>query len=104
VRDFVVATGNLLGMKIEWQGEGVDEVGVDARSKKTIVRVDPRYFRPTEVETLLGDPTKARQKLGWTAETSFAKLVEEMVECDLDLAKRDALISKEGYKVYAHHE
>jgi GDPmannose 4,6-dehydratase len=104
VRDFVVATGNLLGMKIEWRGKGVDEVGVDTVSKKTIVRVDPRYFRPTEVETLLGDPTKAQQKLGWTAETSFAKLVEEMVESDLDLAKRDALISKEGYKVYKHHE
>jgi GDPmannose 4,6-dehydratase len=104
VRDFVVATGNLLGMKISWQGKGIDEVGVDTVSKTTIVRVDPRYFRPTEVETLLGDPTKARQKLGWTAETSFEKLVEEMVESDLDLAKRDALISKEGYKVYKHHE
>jgi GDPmannose 4,6-dehydratase len=104
VRDFVVATGNLLGMKINWQGKGVDEVGVDTVSKRTIVRVDPRYFRPTEVETLLGDPTKAQQKLGWTAATSFQKLVEEMVESDLDLAKRDALISKEGYKVYKHHE
>jgi GDPmannose 4,6-dehydratase len=104
VRDFVVATGNLLGMKINWQGKGIDEVGVDTVSKKTIVRVDPRYFRPTEVETLLGDPTKAKQKLGWTAATSFQKLVEEMVESDLDLAKRDALISKEGYKVYKHHE
>jgi len=104
VRDFVMAAGSLLGMKIEWHGKGVDEVGVDTVSKRSIVRVDPRYFRPTEVETLLGDPTKARQKLGWSAEVSFPKLVEEMVDADLDLAKRDALVAKEGYKVYNHHE
>jgi GDPmannose 4,6-dehydratase len=66
--------------------------------------VDPRYFRPTEVETLLGDATKARQKLGWTAEVSFPELVAEMVESDLRLAKRDAMVAKEGYKVYNHHE
>jgi GDPmannose 4,6-dehydratase len=66
--------------------------------------VDPRYFRPTEVETLLGDATKARQKLGWTAEVAFPELVAEMVASDLDLAKRDALVAKEGYKVYKHHE
>jgi GDPmannose 4,6-dehydratase len=104
VRDFVAAAGTLLDMKIEWQGEGVDEVGIDTRSGRTLVRVDPRYFRPTEVETLLGDPTKARQKLGWTAEVSFPELVAEMVDSDLDLAKRDALVAKEGYKVYNHHE
>ncbi len=66
--------------------------------------MDPRYFRPTEVETLLGDPTKARQKLGWTAEVSFGELVAEMVAADLEEAKRDALVAKEGYKVYSHHE
>ena len=104
VRDFVVAAGALLDMKIEWNGDGIDEVGIDNRSGRTLVRIDPRYFRPTEVETLLGDPTKAKQKLGWSAEVSFAKLVEEMVESDLDLAKRDALVAKEGYKVYKHHE
>ena len=104
VRDFVVAAGSALDMKIEWQGEGVDEVGVDSATGRQLVRVDPRYFRPTEVETLLGDATKARQKLGWTAEVSFADLVAEMVESDLDLAKRDALVAKEGYKVYKHHE
>jgi GDPmannose 4,6-dehydratase len=104
VRDFVVAAGSLLKMKIEWMGKGVDEVGVDGVSGKTIVRVDPRYFRPTEVETLLGDATKAKQKLGWVAETSFPKLVEEMVQTDLELAQRDGMIAKEGYKVYAHHE
>jgi GDPmannose 4,6-dehydratase len=104
VRDFVEAAGTQLDMKIEWRGEGVDEVGIDTRSGRTVVRVDPRYFRPTEVETLLGDATKARQKLGWTAEVSFPELVAEMVESDLDLAKRDAMVAKEGYKVYNHHE
>jgi GDPmannose 4,6-dehydratase len=104
VRDFVVAAGSLLDMKIEWRGEGVDEIGVDTVTGRNIVRVDPRYFRPTEVDTLLGDATKARDKLGWTAEVSFPELVAEMIESDLDLAKRDALIAKEGYKVYRHHE
>jgi GDPmannose 4,6-dehydratase len=104
VRDFVVAAGSLLDMKIQWQGEGVDEVGIDGATGRAIVRVDPRYFRPTEVETLLGDPTKARQKLGWTAEVSFSELVAEMVASDLDEAKRDALVAREGFKVYNHHE
>ena len=104
VRDFVVAAGSLLDMKIEWQGEGVDEVGIDTVTGRRLVRVDPRYFRPTEVETLLGDATKAREKLGWVAEVSFSELVREMVESDLDLAKRDSLVEKEGYKVYKHHE
>jgi GDPmannose 4,6-dehydratase len=66
--------------------------------------VDPRYFRPTEVDTLLGDPTKARQKLGWTAEIDFSELVAEMVASDLEAAKRDALVAKEGYRVYSRHE
>ena len=91
-------------MKIEWRGEGVDEVGIDAATGRTLVHVDPRYFRPTEVETLLGDPTKAREKLGWTAEVSFPELVAEMVESDLEEAKRDALVAKEGFKIYNHHE
>jgi GDPmannose 4,6-dehydratase len=100
----VESAGFLLDMKIEWRGKGVDEVGVDTVTGRTLVRVDPRYFRPTEVETLLGDASKAREKLGWTAEVSFADLVAEMVASDLDLAKRDALVSSEGYKVYHHHE
>jgi GDPmannose 4,6-dehydratase len=104
VRDFVLAAGTNLGMNIEWRGTGVDETGVDSRSGRTVVCVDPRYFRPTEVETLLGDPGKAREKLGWSAEVSFADLVKEMVEADLALAKRDALVAKEGYKVYNRHE
>jgi GDPmannose 4,6-dehydratase len=104
VREFVVAAGARLGMQIQWKGAGVNEVGVDVTSGKTLVRVDQRYFRPTEVETLLGDATKAEQKLGWKAEVTFEQLVEEMVEADLDTAKRDAMIAKEGYKVYAQHE
>ena len=104
VRDFVVAAGALLGMKIEWRGRGVEEVGFDSVTGRELVRVDPRYFRPTEVETLLGDPSKARDRLGWAAEITFPQLVSEMVASDLDDAKRDALIAKEGYKVYSHHE
>jgi GDPmannose 4,6-dehydratase len=104
VRDFVIAAGSLLDMKIEWEGDGVDEVGIDAATGRTLVRVDPRYFRPTEVDTLLGDASKARQKLGWIAEVTFSELVAEMVESDLDVAKRDAMVAKQGYKVYSHHE
>ena len=104
VRHFVESAGALLDMKIEWRGKGVDEVGVNTVTGRTLVRVDPRYFRPTEVETLLGDASKAREKLGWTAEVSFADLVAEMVASDLNLAKRDALVSSEGYRVASHHE
>ena len=104
VRDFVTAAGALLDMKIEWRGEAADEVGIDTRSGRTLVRVDPRYFRPTEVNTLLGDPSKARQKLGWTAEVTFAELVAEMVSSDLAAVQRDALIAREGYKVYGDRE
>jgi GDPmannose 4,6-dehydratase len=104
VRDFVATAGKLLGMQIAWRGKGVDEIGVDTATGRTLVRIDPRYFRPTEVETLVGDPTKARLKLGWTAECSFEELVEEMIRSDLEVAKRDALVAKEGYKVYSHHE
>lgn len=104
VRDFVVAAGALLDMRIEWQGDGADEVGVDATNGRTVVRVDPRYYRPTEVQTLLGDATKAREKLGWRAEIEFAALVAEMVAEDLEQAQRDALIAKQGYKVLSRHE
>jgi GDPmannose 4,6-dehydratase len=104
VRDFVVAAGSLLGMKIEWKGHGVDELGIDKVTGRQLVRVDPRYFRPTEVETLLGDPSKAREKLGWTAEVSFSELIADMIKSDLNIAKRDAMVAKEGFKVFRHHE
>ncbi len=104
VRDFVVAAGKLLGLAIEWRGEGAAELGIDAGTGRTVVRVDPRYYRPTEVDTLLGDATKARDKLGWFAEVEFPALVAEMVAADLEIAKRDALVAKEGFKVYSHHE
>jgi GDPmannose 4,6-dehydratase len=104
VRDFVVSAGTRLGMKITWEGKGVDEVGIDSRTGRTLVYVDSRYFRPTEVESLLGNAAKAREKLGWAAEVTFEQLVTEMMDSDLEAAKRDALIAKEGYKVYRHHE
>lgn len=104
VRDFVTAAGTELGMRIEWRGNGVEEVGIDTRAGRTIVKVDSRYFRPAEVETLLGDPTKARTRLGWTPENSFQDLVREMVSSDLAIARRDATIAREGFKTYRHSE
>jgi GDPmannose 4,6-dehydratase len=104
VRHFVEAAARQLGMNIEWRGSGIKECGVDTNTGHTIVRIDPRYFRPTEVETLLGDASKARAELGWQPEVSFETLVEEMVREDLALAERDALVAREGYPVFKHHE
>jgi GDPmannose 4,6-dehydratase len=104
VRHFVEAAAHQLGMNIEWRGKGVEECGVDTVTGNTIVRIDPRYFRPTEVETLLGDASKARAELGWRPEVSFETLVEEMVREDLALAERDALVAREGYPIFKHHE
>ena len=103
VRDFVDAAAHELGMFIRWSGQGVDEVGRDAKGR-VIVRVDPRYFRPTEVETLLGDATRAREKLGWVPKISFAELVAEMVHEDLKSAERDELVKKHGFSAYDFHE
>ena len=103
VRDFVNAAAKELGMDIRWAGQGVDEKCYDARGK-CIVAVDPRYFRPTEVETLLGDPSKAKNKLGWTPKISFAELVAEMVREDLKAAERDELVKKHGYKAMDYNE
>ena len=104
VREFIEAAAGELAMDIEWQGAGVDEIGIDRNSGKTIIGVDPRYFRPTEVETLLGDPTRAKKQLGWNAETPFADLVKEMVAADHEAAKRDALIKEAGYRTFDFHE
>jgi len=103
VRDFVNAAAEELGIKIAWQGTGTDETGTD-QGGKVIVRVDPRYFRPTEVETLLGDASKAREKLGWTPKISFKELVAEMVREDLKAAERDELVKKHGYQAFDYNE
>ncbi len=110
VREFVEAAAGELGVRLEWRGKGVKETGavVEAPQKelvgRTIVRVDPRYFRPTEVESLLGDPAKAKEKLGWEPRTSFEDLVAEMVRFDLEEARRDAMCKREGFAVKNYHE
>jgi GDPmannose 4,6-dehydratase len=103
VRQFVEAASAEIGVAIKWKGEGLDEKGYDGKGR-CIVAVDPRYFRPTEVETLLGDPTKAREKLGWTPKIRFAELVSEMMREDLKAAERDELVKKHGYAAYDYHE
>ena len=104
VRQFIEFGAQALDMNIEWQGSGVDEVGVDTATGKQIVAVDPRYFRPTEVETLLGDPAKAKKLLGWKAKTSVNDMVSEMVAADFEEAQRDALVKDAGYQVFDRHE
>ena len=102
VRDFVNVAALELGMKIKWRGKGIEEIGSFAGTD--IVKVDRRYFRPTEVETLLGDPSKAKKKLGWTPRTTFNELVSEMVHEDLKSAERDELIKRYGYPPMDYHE
>jgi GDPmannose 4,6-dehydratase len=103
VRDFINVAANELGILIHWKGEGLEENGYDA-SGKCIVSVDPRYFRPTEVETLLGDPSKAKAKLGWQPKITFEELVKEMVREDLKAAERDELVKRHGYYTNDYHE
>jgi GDPmannose 4,6-dehydratase len=103
VRDFVAAAAAELGIDVSWKGEGVEEKGFDQHGR-CIVSVDPRYFRPTEVETLLGDASKARAKLGWTPKISFEELVQEMVREDLRGAERDELVKKHGFAINHFHE
>lgn len=115
VRDFVNAAAEELCIHMRWEGEGVNEIGIVDRdsaeatgktdlNRRTIVRVDPRYFRPTEVETLLGDPTKAKSKLGWVPKITFKELVSEMVREDIKLVERDRLCKGSGFKVFSRHE
>ncbi len=99
VREFIQRCAERLDMDLTWSGHGVDEKAVNSKGE-TVVAVDPRYFRPAEVETLLGDPGKAKRELGWTPRTSFDDLVKEMVECDLKAAERDALVLRHGYTAY----
>lgn len=104
VRDFVNKAAKAVGIEMEWKGEGVDEKGYDKATGKCLVEVDPRYFRPTEVETLLGDPTKAKEKLGWVPKITLEEMVTEMVEHDLMIAKRDSLCEKEGFRTNRYYE
>jgi len=104
VREFATLAAAELDIKIEWRGEGVHEKGYDSKTGKCIIEVDPRYFRPSEVETLLGDPTNAKKKLGWVPTTSFNELVVEMVRADYQEAKRDYLVMQHGHKHFAYHE
>lgn len=103
VRDFVNAAAKELGMEIRWEGQAAEEKGFDTHGK-CIVAVDPYYFRPAEVETLLGDPSKAKTKLGWTPKITFDELVSEMVREDFKDAERDELVKKLGYKTIDHHQ
>lgn len=102
VREFVNTAAAQLDMPIIWKGTGVEEKGFDAEGR-CFVAVDPRYFRPTEVDTLLGNAAKAREKLGWVPKISFAEMVEEMVREDLKIAERDALVKRHGYDTYTRH-
>ncbi len=103
VRDFVNTAANELGIKLRWEGTGKNEKGFDANGN-CIIAVDPRYFRPTEVDSLLGDATKAKTKLGWTPKIRFKELVQEMVREDLKAAERDELVKRHGFNAYDYHE
>ena len=116
--DFVIATGRQESVRrfielaatevgwggIEWQGEGLEETGLRADTGDVVVRIDPRYFRPAEVETLLGDPTKARDKLGWTPTNTLEELVAEMVAADREDAKKEAYLKRKGFQVVGSME
>ncbi|MDY6828390.1 MAG: GDP-mannose 4,6-dehydratase, partial [Pseudomonadota bacterium] len=104
VREFVELAAAEAGISLRWEGKGVEEKGLDTETGRCLVAVDPRYFRPTEVETLLGDPAKAKRQLGWAPKVSFQQLVAEMVREDLSAAERDELCRREGFTVYDHHE
>ena len=97
VRQFVDFAWGHLGKNIRWEGQGIEEKGYDSETGNLIVAVDARYFRPTEVETLLGDPSKAKEKLGWEPKITFEEMVHEMMECDINIAKRDSLVKEHGF-------
>jgi GDPmannose 4,6-dehydratase len=103
VREFVNAAADEIGIRLAWNGHGLDEKAVDPRGK-CVIAVDPRYFRPAEVDALIGDATKARQKLGWRPKTTFRELVTEMVASDLRAAEKDRIIQESGYRVFDHRD
>jgi GDPmannose 4,6-dehydratase len=104
VREFIEVAAKEINVEIKWKGEGIDEVGIDDKTGDIIVRIDKRYFRPTEVETLLGDSSKARNKLNWSPKISFNDLVREMVKADLMDASRDKLCQGKGFNILSHYE
>ena len=104
VRDFIEAGCRELGISLRWTGEGTEEKGINEATGNVIVAIDPRYFRPTEVDTLLGDSAKARENLGWEPRVTFEELVAEMVREDLTLAERDQMVGKQGYQTYNHFD
>ena len=104
VRDFINFAWGHLGKSIRWEGEGLDEKGYDVENDNLIVAVDSRYFRPAEVDTLLGDPTKAKEKLGWVPKITLEAMAHEMMEHDLTLARRDALVTEHGYRAFEYRE
>ncbi len=103
-RDFVNYSFNELGIEIEWKGEGIEEKGIDKATGKALVEGDPRYFRPAEVELLIGDPTKAKEKLGWETEVTLKELVSMMVKHDLMEAERELHLKNGGYEVKNYYE
>lgn len=104
VREFVEIAFSRIGIEIVWRGQGVNEKGIDKKTGKELVLIDPRYYRPTEVDTLLGDPTKACKVLGWKAKIGFRELVDMMVNADLEESKKDLLCKKNGFKVNENYE
>jgi len=104
VRDFVDKAAQAVDIEIEWKGEGVEEKGYNKATGDCLVEVDPRYFRPTEVETLLGDPSKAKEKLGWVPKITLDEMVKEMVEKDIEIAERDSLCEREGFRTNRYYE
>jgi GDPmannose 4,6-dehydratase len=104
VREFVELAFQEVGIAVQWSGSGVDEKGTNDDTGDVLVEVDQRYFRPTEVETLLGDPSKAKAKLGWAPCVTFRELVSEMVREDLKEAERDQLCKQEGFRTFKYHE
>ena len=104
VKDVIETSARQLGISIHWEGKGVEEKGINEENNKTIVAVDAGYFRPTEVDNLLGDASKAKEKLGWEPRISFEQLISEMVTEDMKEAQKDNLCRQEGYKTYDHFE
>ncbi|MFZ5950557.1 MAG: GDP-mannose 4,6-dehydratase [Candidatus Rifleibacteriota bacterium] len=104
VRDFVEMAFNHVGINITWEGTGVNQKGIDKTTGRIFVEVDPRYFRPTEVELLLGDATKAKEKLGWQPETDLQKLVSDMMNADLESTRRDEVLRKAGHRIFDYFE